>query len=99
MRRECRAVTKVCRDLEQMFRSHDRHTVRQCRFIRVVGWQYERTTGLAHLQRGGEGTANPDLDRPALSISLDRDDITYLVADYLERLEPSVFWQQTVKVQ
>ena len=35
--------------------------------------------------RGGEGTANPDLDRPALSVTLDRDDITYLVADYLER--------------
>ena len=47
--------------------------------------------------RGGEGTANPDLDRPAMSVTLDRDDITYLVADYLERLEPSRFWQQTVK--
>lgn len=47
--------------------------------------------------RGGEGTANPDLDRPALSVTLDRDDITYLVADYLERLEPSPFWQQMVK--
>jgi hypothetical protein len=47
--------------------------------------------------RGGEGTANPDLDRPAMSVTLDRDDITYLVADYLERLEPSRFWQQSVK--
>ena len=47
--------------------------------------------------RGGEGTARPDLDRPAMSVTLDRDDITYLVADYLERLEPSRFWQQTVK--
>ena len=47
--------------------------------------------------RGGEGTANPDLDRRALSVTLDRDDITYLVADYLERLEASPFWQQTVK--
>ena len=47
--------------------------------------------------RGGEGTANPDIDRQALSVTLDRDDITYLVADYLERLEPSAFWQQTVK--
>jgi hypothetical protein len=47
--------------------------------------------------RGGEGTDNPDLDRPAMSVTLDRDDITYLVADYLERLEPSRFWQQTVK--
>lgn len=47
--------------------------------------------------RGGEGTSKPDLDRPAMSVTLDRDDITYLVADYLERLEASAFWQQTVK--
>jgi len=47
--------------------------------------------------RGGEGTQNPDLDRQALSVKLDRDDITYLVADYLERLEASAFWQQTIK--
>jgi len=51
----------------------------------------------ARAMRGGEGTDNPDLDRPAMSVTLDRDDITYLVADYLERLEPSAFWQQTVK--
>jgi TolB-like protein len=49
--------------------------------------------------RGGEGTDNPDLDRPALSVTLDRDDITYLVSDYLQRLEPSAFWQQDVKSQ
>lgn len=47
--------------------------------------------------RGGEGTANPDLDRPAMSVTLDRDDITYLVSDYLARLEASPFWQQSVK--
>lgn len=47
--------------------------------------------------RGGEGTARPDLDRPAMSVTLDRDDITYLVSDYLSRLEASAFWQQTVK--
>ena len=47
--------------------------------------------------RGGEGTDNPDMDRPAMSVKLDRDDITYLVADYLERLEASGFWQQTIK--
>jgi hypothetical protein len=51
----------------------------------------------ARAERGGEGTANPDLDRPAMSVTLDRDDITYLVADYLERLEPSAFWQTAVK--
>jgi TolB-like protein len=51
----------------------------------------------ARAVRGGEGTANPDLDRPAMSVTLDRDDITYLVADYLERLEASPFWQRTIK--
>ena len=47
--------------------------------------------------RGGEGADNPDLDRPAMSVALDRDDITYLVEDYLARLENSRFWQQDVK--
>ena len=47
--------------------------------------------------RGGEGTENPNLDRPALSVGLDRDDITYLVADYLKTLEVSPFWQDTIK--
>lgn len=51
----------------------------------------------ARATRGGEGTANPDMDRQAMSVTLDRDDITYLVADYLERLEPSPFWQQAIK--
>ena len=32
-----------------------------------------------------------------MSVKLDRDDITYLVADYLGRLEQSSFWQQTIK--
>ncbi len=44
--------------------------------------------------RGGEGTQNPDLDAPALSVTLDREDINYLVADYLERLEGSAFWRK-----
>lgn len=51
----------------------------------------------ARALRGGEGTANPDLDRQAMSVTLDRDDITYLVSDYLTRLEASAFWQQTVR--
>ena len=52
---------------------------------------------VAQAVRGGEGTDHPDLDRPAMSVTLDRDDITYLVADYLQRLEASPFWQQTIK--
>lgn len=50
----------------------------------------------ARAMRGGEGTAHPDLDRPAMSVTLDRDDITYLVSDYLGRLETSQFWQQSI---
>jgi uncharacterized protein (TIGR02722 family) len=56
------------------------------------------STGCApRAMRGGEGTENPDLDRPAMSTTLDRDDITYMVDDYLSRLEASAFWQQIVK--
>jgi uncharacterized protein (TIGR02722 family) len=51
----------------------------------------------AEAMRGGEGTANPDLDRPALSVKLDREDINYLVADYLKSLEASRFWRQEVE--
>ena len=46
--------------------------------------------------RGGEGTENPDLDRPAMSVGLDREDINYLVSDYLKRLEASPFWQDSI---
>ncbi|HVM95342.1 MAG TPA: CsgG/HfaB family protein [Candidatus Acidoferrales bacterium] len=48
----------------------------------------------ARATRGGEGTSNPDLDRAAMSTTLDRDDITYLVDDYLKKLETSAFWQR-----
>ena len=47
--------------------------------------------------RGGEGTSNPDLDAPAMSVKLDREDINYLVADYLKALESSRFWQAEVR--
>lgn len=51
----------------------------------------------ATASRGGEGTANPDMDVPALSVKLDREDINYLVAEYLGRLEASRFWKQDVE--
>lgn len=51
---------------------------------------------VAQASRGGVGTENPDMDRPAMSVSLDRDDITYLVSDYLGQLQNSAFWNQTV---
>lgn len=52
---------------------------------------------MAQASRGGPGTANPDMDRPAMSVTLDRDDITYLVDDYLSQLENSRFWQGSVR--
>jgi len=51
----------------------------------------------AQASRGGAGTDNPNMDRPAMSVTLDRDDITYLVNDYLQSLEASRFWQQSVR--
>jgi TolB-like protein len=53
----------------------------------------------AEVTRGGEGTANPDMDRAALSVKLDREDINYLVADYLAALEASKFWKNEVQQQ
>jgi TolB-like protein len=47
--------------------------------------------------RGGEGTANPDLDQAAMSVELDREDINFLVADYLAQLEGSRFWLGTIE--
>ncbi|MBW2426160.1 MAG: penicillin-binding protein activator LpoB [Deltaproteobacteria bacterium] len=47
--------------------------------------------------RGGEGTTYPDLDAPALSVKLDREDINFLVARSLEELEASRFWQRDIQ--
>ncbi|HEB88904.1 MAG TPA: hypothetical protein ENI85_04975 [Deltaproteobacteria bacterium] len=52
-------------------------------------------TGCApQVMRGGEGTENPELGRAALSVKLDREDINYLVADYLKALQASAFWRR-----
>lgn len=51
----------------------------------------------AQASRGGPGTNQPDMDRPAMSVTLDRDDITFLVDDYLRGLEASSFWQRSVR--
>jgi TolB-like protein len=47
--------------------------------------------------RGGEGTTNPDMDVPAMSVELDREDINFLVGRFLDGLEDSRFWQRTVE--
>jgi hypothetical protein len=48
--------------------------------------------------RGGEGTENPNMDQPAMSTTLDREDINYLVARNLEGLYDSAFWKGEVAV-
>lgn len=47
--------------------------------------------------RGGEGTANPQMDTPAMSTTLDRADIEYLVSRNLDGLYESKFWNGEVK--
>jgi hypothetical protein len=47
--------------------------------------------------RGGEGTDNPQMDDPALSTKLDREDINYLVKENLGPLYDSKFWASEIK--
>ena len=57
-------------------------------------------TGLAcspRAMRGGEGTANPNMDAAAMSVELDREDINFLVGRFLDGLEDSRFWRRTVE--
>lgn len=53
--------------------------------------------GCAELAKSvAQVTARPDRAAAVVPASLDRDDITALVSDYLTRLQASAFWQQTV---
>ncbi|MBW2382469.1 MAG: penicillin-binding protein activator LpoB [Deltaproteobacteria bacterium] len=47
--------------------------------------------------RGGEGTENPNMDAPAMSTTLDRSDITFLVDRNLDALFDSRFWRGEVE--
>jgi len=46
--------------------------------------------------RGGDGTANPNMDAPAMSTTLDKADIDYLVGKNLEQLYASRFWTNDI---
>ena len=46
--------------------------------------------------RGGAGTENPNMDQPAMSTTLDRTDIEYLVSNNLDALYDSRFWKSDV---
>lgn len=47
--------------------------------------------------RGGEGTANPYMDQPAMSTTLDKADLDYMVSRNLDALYNSKFWMGEVK--
>ena len=47
--------------------------------------------------RGGAGTANPNLDAPAMSTTLDKTDIDYLVNEILNPMLSSRFWAGEVR--
>jgi len=47
--------------------------------------------------RGGAGTAKPNLDAAAMSVGLDREDINYLVAENIESLSKSRFWNRDIE--
>jgi uncharacterized protein (TIGR02722 family) len=47
--------------------------------------------------RGGPGTRNPELDEPAMSITLDRADIEYLVSENAKALSASALWNNTIE--
>ncbi|PRP90274.1 Curli production assembly/transport component CsgG [Enhygromyxa salina] len=47
--------------------------------------------------RGGPGTENPNLDEGALSTTLDRKDINYLVDENLEAMFASAWWARDVQ--
>lgn len=82
--------------MTHMTRNPSHSTTRRFGVILLAGSLAVAAGCAPQAMRGGPGTANPELDRPAMSVTLDRDDITYMVADYLERLEASRFWQQEI---
>jgi len=71
------------------------------RFLVTISLLIALTASLAcapRAMRGGAGTENPNMDRAAMSTTLDRDDITYLVDQNLDALFDSGFWKNQVAV-
>jgi uncharacterized protein (TIGR02722 family) len=46
--------------------------------------------------RGGPGTEHPQLDEPAMSVTLDRRDIEYLVSENIKAFQQSQIWNETI---
>jgi hypothetical protein len=47
--------------------------------------------------RGGPGTSNRDLDEPAMSVVLDREDLEYLASTNVEAFKKSPIWKETIE--
>jgi PBP1b-binding outer membrane lipoprotein LpoB len=47
--------------------------------------------------RGGPGTSNRDVDEPAMSIGLDREDIEYLASRNVDAFKQSAIWKDTIE--
>lgn len=66
--------------------------------VLVLTGLLEVTLGCApRALRGGPGTDQPQLDQPALSTILDREDIRWLTEQTREALLDSAFWQRDVQ--
>jgi len=47
--------------------------------------------------RGGPGTENRELDKPAMSVGLDREDIEYLASSNVQAFARSAIWKETIE--
>jgi hypothetical protein len=47
--------------------------------------------------RGGPGTGNTQLDQPAMSVGLDREDIEYLASSNVSAFSRSAIWKETIE--
>jgi len=47
--------------------------------------------------RGGPGTENRELDKPAMSVGLDREDIEYLASSNVQAFSRSPIWKETIE--
>lgn len=47
--------------------------------------------------RGGPGTSNRNLDEPAMSVGLDREDLEYLASTNVEAFKKSPIWKETIE--
>jgi hypothetical protein len=47
--------------------------------------------------RGGPGTSDESLDKPAMSVGLDREDIEYLASSNVQAFSRSAIWKETIE--